>query len=126
MAAGRSPAAPLTLTFAVAGVDVVRGPGCWRDSRRSSQAALPLLSLSCLLGFRGRLALFLLLVAGHANVVAVVTAGVGSPHSILKFCISFFPSSTLHQLPFSRHLMYIVRAWEAAVLRTELIEGAGG
>ena len=122
VAAGRSPAAPLTLTLAVDGVDVVRGPGCWRDSRRSSQAALLLLSLSCLLGFRGRLALFLLLVAGHADVVAVVTAGAGSLHSILKFCLSLFPSSTsLHQPPFSRHLMYIVRAWEAAGLRTELL-----
>ena len=29
VAAGRFPAAPLTLTPAVAGVDVVRGPGCW-------------------------------------------------------------------------------------------------
>jgi hypothetical protein len=96
--------------------------GCWRDSRRSSQAALLLLYLSCLLGFRGRLALFLLLVAGQADAVAVVTAGAGSLHLILKFCLSFFPSSTsLHQPPFSRHLMYIVRAWEAAGLRTELL-----
>ncbi len=52
VAAGRYPACPLALTLAVAGVDVMRGPGCWRDSRRSSQAALLLLSLSCLLGFR--------------------------------------------------------------------------
>jgi hypothetical protein len=72
VAAGRSPTAPLTLTLAVAGVDEVRGPGCWRDSRRSSQAALLLLYLSCLLGFRGRLALFLLLVAGQADAVAVL------------------------------------------------------